>query len=226
MANILICIPSIREYELFLESFERFKEGVSKKHTILTFMVKNRRLVDVQNEAASAFMAGNWDYLLFLDDDHWGHTPDMLETLINANAYIATIKTYIRHYPYMCALLNRTKEGLFVGVEDGEGYHPVDATGFPMTLIRRDLFSRLTKPYFREESEGDRDWATDGEFCSRLNDVGIKPVGCFQHCLAHGDITSENVLEKRLSDGMSTDKQLLNFIYDKYRGENLCLAKQ
>lgn len=208
-----------------MESFETFKNEISKKHTILTFVVKDRLLVDVQNEAAQKFLAGNFDYLLFLDDDHWGHTPEMLETLINANAYMATIKSYIRHFPYMCALLRKTREDLYVGIEDGSGYMPVDATGFPMTLIRRELFSRLEQPYFREFMDGIRPWATDGEFCDRLRRIGIRPVGCFQHVLAHGDLTEKNILSKRLKDGQSSDAQFINFIYDKFRGEALCMER-
>lgn len=226
MANILICVPSTREYEPFLESFQKFVKDVQSKHTIIVFWAKDRRLVDIQNEAVEKLLAGNFDYLLFLDDDHSGHSIAMLDTLIEANAYMATIKSYIRHYPYMCALLKRLKNGLYVGIEDGSGYMPVDATGFPMTLIRKDLFTKLEKPYFRECVEGNRSWATDGEFCSRLDTLGIKPIGCFQHCLPHGDITNENILSKRLEDGISTDNQMLNFIYDHYKGENLCLAKQ
>lgn len=226
MANILICVPSTREYKPFLESFSIFLTEIKKEHQVCVFIVKNKKLVDVQNEAAEKFLTGNWDYLLFLDDDHWGHSSQMLDTLINANAYMATIKSYIRHFPYMSALMKRLPNNLYTGIENGNGYVPVDVTGFPMTLIRKDLFSRLEKPYFREFIDGIRLWATDGEFCRRLGEAGIQPIGCFQHCLPHMDITDENVVYKRLNDGMSTDNQMLNFIYDSYRGESLCTAHQ
>lgn len=222
MANILICVPSTREYAPFLESFSNFLEAIKKEHTICTFFVKDKLLVDVQNEVADKFLAGNWDYLLFLDDDHWGHTAKMLDTLINANAYMATIKSYIRHFPYMCALMKRLPNDLYIGIEKAQGYVECDVTGFPMTLIRKELFLKLEKPYFREFTEGARLWATDGDFCRRLGNIGIKPIGCFQHCLNHADITDENVVYKRLNDGMSSDAQMLNFIYDAYRGEKLC----
>jgi hypothetical protein len=225
VANIIVCVPSTREYKPFLESFDNFINKIREKHLVLTFFVKDRKLVDIQNEAAQKLLSGNWDYLLFMDDDHWGHTPEMLECLIKANSCMATIKSYIRHYPYMCALLKKLDNGLYVGIEDGHGYMECDVTGFPMTLIRKDLFNNLQKPYFREFTDGIREWATDGEFCERLSYTGIKPVGCFQHCLAHGDITEENVLQKRLEDGVSTDKQMINFIYSQL-GDSICSVKQ
>jgi hypothetical protein len=49
------------------------------------------------------------------------------------------MKTYSRHYPYACALLK--KEGnVVLPIEIAEGYVECDLTGFPMTLIKKDLF--------------------------------------------------------------------------------------
>lgn len=227
MANILVCVPSVREYQPFLESFNNFIKGISNKHNIITFFVKNRKLVDVQNEAADKFISGNFDYLLFLDDNHWGHTPEMLECLINANACMATMKTYLRHYPYMVGLMKRVKHNFWIGIEDGKDYQEIDGCGFPMTLLRRDLFYKLEKPYFREFQDGARNWSTDGEFCDRLRSLGIKIMGCFQYCLAHMDITEDNVNQKRLDNSIKTDDRMTELVYNKItNGELLCTEYQ
>lgn len=227
MANILICVPSTRDYKPFLESFNKFIEEVKNKHTVLPFIVKDKRLKDVQNEAAQRFLAGNWDYLLFMDDDHWGHKAEMLDCLINANAYMATIKSYSRHYPYFSCILNKIPDcNFFTGIDIGEGYIECDMTGFPMTLLRRDLFKRLKEPYFEEEHEAGRTWVTDTIFCRKLLSIGIRPVGCFQYCLPHFDITEDNVIQKRLEGGVKWDGRILQIAYEKLKGENLCLAKQ
>lgn len=233
MANILVCVPSTREYKPFLESFDKFIIECRKNHTIVTFIVKDKRLKDVQNEAAQKFMSGNFDYLLFMDDDHWGHTPEMLECLINANAYMATIKSYSRHYPYFSCLMNRIPDSTFFsGIDYAQGYVEVDMTGFSMTLLRRDLLQKIGVPYFEEEHEGGRDWVTDTIFCRKLNSMGIKPVGCFQHCLPHFDITDENVLQRRTEGGNNWNGMILNMAYDKLmesgklKGEKLCTAHQ
>jgi hypothetical protein len=195
--------------------------------------VLNESLPDAQNQIARSFVQSDYDYLLLMDDDHWGHTPEMLDCLVNANAYMATIKSYSRHYPYFSCLMNRRPgDDLFVGIEVGEGYIPCDMTGFPMTLLRRDLFEKLEYPYFEAEHEGGRSWVTDTVFCRKLNNLGIKPIGCFQHCLPHADITEENVIQKRREEGVRGDNFYWQMIYEKYispkmaQGEKLCLVKQ
>ena len=154
-------------------------------------VMKDKFLPDAQNELIEIFLAEKFDYILFLDDDHWGHTKEMMDTLINANAYVSTIKSYSRHYPYLPALL--IKNGFGFSPIEMEGYQEIDLCGFPMTLMKKELFSKLEKPYFRAIKLDDRDWHTDIDFYSRLGEIGIKPIGCFQHCLPHDKVTQENV---------------------------------
>jgi len=78
------------------------------------------------------------------------------------------------------------------------------------------LFKKLERPYFRDNYSGSvRGWATDEEFCVRLNSVGIKPIGCFQHCLSHGDITEENVLLKREKERVEKNNEALHYLFNK-----------
>lgn len=201
MAKIFIGISSIREDERFLESLDFFLKEISEVHQILVLWKNDLSLEEAQNSIAKEFLDTGFDYLLLLDDDHWGHTLEMLECLINANSYMATIKSYCRHYPYMCCLMRKIQTSntarMFTGIENGKGYIECDMTGFPMTLLSKDLFRILDKPYFRAEHDGVREWTTDKEFCMRLSSYGIKPIGCFQHCLPHGDITQENIMKFR-----------------------------
>jgi hypothetical protein len=146
------------------------------------------------------FLQGEYDYLLLMDDDQWGHTEEMLETLINANTYVATIKTYSRHYPYGCALLKRIPNNLCLPIETGDGYVKCDITGFPMTLISRETFNFLEKPYFRPYESCGRTWNSDVDFFIRLAEKGIRPIGCFQHTLNHDKVTEENVRQLRYDE--------------------------
>lgn len=183
----------------FKESFAKFTNEITDKYSVSTFKVTDTFLPDAQNILARYCVDHNHDYLLLLDDDHWGHTKEMLDCLVNADAYMATIKSYSRHYPYVCTLM-RKLGNTYAGIENGVGYQECDMTGFPMTLIKRELFLKLEEPYFRARNDGGRNWATDREFCERICGLGIKPVGCFQHCLPHDDITQDNVDEKRYSN--------------------------
>ena len=200
MKSIYIGVCKTRDDARFAESFRNFTDSICSKYSICQMVVKDTFLPDAQNIITRSFLASDYDYLLLLDDDQWGHTPEMLETLIAANTYVATIKTYQRQYPYMCALLNKVSPNLVMPIENGEGYVKCDLTGFPMTLISRETFSFLKEPYFRPLEILVRTWNSDVDFFERLEKVWIKPIGCFQHTLNHGDITAENVMQKRYDE--------------------------
>ena len=41
-------------------------------------------LPEAQNKIVDFLLSRDFDYLLFLDDDHWGHKLEMIDCLINA----------------------------------------------------------------------------------------------------------------------------------------------
>lgn len=200
MKSIYIGVCKTRDDSRFKESFKNFTDSICRNYSICQRIVIDTFLPDAQNIIAKDFIESGHDYLLLMDDDQWGHTKEMLECLINANTFVATIKTYQRHYPYGCAIFKKLPRNLVVPIENGEGYVPCDLTGFPMTLISRETFNYLEKPYFRPHEVCGRTWNSDVDFFNRLEEKGIKPVGCFQHTLNHGDITEENVRQKRYDD--------------------------
>ena len=196
MKRILVGVCSNRHDDRFWDSFFKFMKECPG-YDISASIVKDTFLADAQNELTKQCIGAKYDYLLLLDDDHWGHTSEMLDCLVKADTYVATMKTYSRHYPYCCALLKYGGKNTVLPIENGKGYVQCDLTGFPMTLIRRDTFDLLEQPYFRPvEAEG-RNWNTDIDFFERLALSGIKPKGCFQHCLNHDKITQDNVFEYR-----------------------------
>ena len=216
MKSIYIGVCKTRDDVRFIESFRNFTDSICSKYSVCQMIITNQFLPDAQNIITRSFLASDYDYLLLLDDDQWGHTKEMLECLIDADTYVATIKTYSRHYPYCCALANRLENGFLIPLENGHGYQECDLTGFPMTLIRRDTFEKLEEPYFRTYSSGtDRNWDSDVDFFNRLAKVGIKPIGCFQYCLNHDKITQENVMEyrrKEISENNSGFNRILQDI--------------
>lgn len=197
MKSIYNGVCKTRNDKRFEKSFRNFTDSIVSKYSICQMIVRDTFLPDAQNKIARDFLQSGYDYLLLLDDDHWGHTVEMLDTLINANTYVATIKTYSRHYPYACVILDKIDSNVVVPVEYAEGYRECDLTGFPMTLIRKDIFDLLEEPYFRPFEAHGRTWNSDIDFFERLSRIGIKPIGCFQHCLNHDKITQDNVLEYR-----------------------------
>jgi hypothetical protein len=181
------------------------------KYEVTVVWEKWQQLAKAQNRIASYFLSSDFDYLLFLDDDQYGHTVEMVDALVACNTYCSVMKTYVRHYPYPCALMVRHPDiaSFFVGVEKDSGTQEVDMCGFPMMLLRRDLFEKLGEPYFQSRPSSDRKWVTDELFCERLKHLGIRPVGVFDYCLDHGDITKENIQERRQSDCKSGGEKLM-----------------
>ena len=194
--SILIGVPSAREDERFLASLSNLIKEMKGRYKVGVIVEKWKFLPSAQNSIADYFLANNYDYLLFLDDDHSGHTVGMVDALIKADAYMATMKTYIRYFPYPVGLFKRHQDR-FVSHDQPLGYAQVDMTGFPMTLLRRDLFEQIQRPFFEPENDGQRDWCTDVPFCRKLEKVGIKPVGCYDFCLDHDEVTAENVNDLR-----------------------------
>ncbi len=197
MKSVYIGVCKTRDDPKFKESFRNFTDSIIGKYSVCQMIIKDTFLPDAQNAIVKDFMQSGYDYLLLLDDDQWGHTPEMLDTLVNANTHVATMKTYSRHYPYCCTLLKKLPNNFVLPIEDGQGYQECDLTGFPMTLISRETFDFLDKPYFRPYEAHGRTWNSDIDFFERLDKVGIKPIGCFQHCLNHDKITPDNVKEYR-----------------------------
>ena len=200
MKSIYIGVCKTRNDERFKESFKSFTDSICNRYSVCQMVVKDTFLPDAQNKIAKDFLQSGYDYLLLLDDDQWGHTPEMLDTLVNANTYFATIKTYSRHYPYSCALLKYIGNNLYVSVEGESGYKECDLSGFPMTLISRETFNFLEEPYFRPYEVNGRNWNSDVDFCNRLVEKGIKPIGCFQHTLNHDKVTEDNVQQLRYEE--------------------------
>lgn len=200
MKSIYIGVCKTRDDKRFEESLRNFTDSICRKYSVCQMVIRNKFLPDAQNEIAESFLSSDYDYLLLLDDDQWGHTPEMLECLIASSTYVSTIKTYQRQYPYMCALLKHVGNNLVMPIENGSGYVECDLTGFPMTLISRETFDYLEEPYFRPHEVNGRIWNSDVDFFSRLAEKGIKPIGCFQHTLNHDKVTQENVQQLRYDE--------------------------
>ena len=210
MRKILIGIPSAREDDKFYASVDSLVKQMKGKYEVSVLWEKWRDLTAAQNSITSYFLSSDFDFLLFLDDDQYGHTVEMVDAMVAANAYCVTMKTYIRHYPYPCGLMVQHPDlaALFVGVERDSGSQEIDMCGFPMTLLRRDLFEKLVAPYFQSRPSGERGWTTDELFCERLRGLGIRPIGIFDYCLDHGDITRENVMQRRQDDCKSSGERI------------------
>ncbi len=86
MKSIYIGVCKTRDDERFKESFRNFTDSICRKYSICQTIVSDMYLPDAQNKITKMFLESDYDYLLLLDDDQWGHTPEMLETLITPDS--------------------------------------------------------------------------------------------------------------------------------------------
>lgn len=204
--GIFVGVACHKPWKEHTESLAAFLQECSLKYDIECLQVYGKELVDAQNQIADRFLKTGKDYLLMIEDDNWGFTLEMLEALIKANAYICGMKYFSRHYPFVSMPLDFFQH--FEEEDDKEysmnilghpegGYHTCGLTGFGMTLIRKEVFNELEEPYFRLNILTHKSlrpsYATDQDFCKRLREKGILPVGCFDYCVTHRNLNDETV---------------------------------
>lgn len=204
MAKILVGIATVTPDKRFLESLPSFFQEAGKLHQLEDFWVWNKPLVEAQNEFAEKMVGGDYDYLLTIEDDHWGFTASMLESCIAADTHVCGISYRSRHLPFMklpmkySGTTDHNGNKLYDSVKGVSGYENGDLIGFGFTLIKKEVFQILDRPYFRLNTDtmtGVGPRATDIDFCKRLIEKGIHPVGCMDYVLNHREITEENYKE-------------------------------
>lgn len=227
VTRILAGIATVTPDRRMLQSIGDFSAGVARNlpHVELdlkTGWVWNKPLVDAQNIFADKVLEGNYDYLLTIEDDHWNFTWEMLDTCLSANTHVAGIPYRSRHFPFDVVpmkFMKLDKDGVrkYSGMNDEtlKGYEEADLLGFGFTLIRSDVFRILDRPYFRLNMERFKGplgpHATDIDFCTRLLDKDIHPIGCFQHRLNHRDIV-EDKYKEMLVQGILTQHSMFTTI--------------
>jgi hypothetical protein len=195
LPRLFIGIACHKPTSEFMDSLGKFLPSLSERYKITNHEVWGEELVVAQNKIANTFLASHTDWLLMLEDDHSGHTVEMVDDLINSGHRFCMMRYHTRHYPYVIAGLNYDHMGIKVS---NTKYYPVDLIGFGMTMIHRSVFEDLDKPYFRNNcgNEFNGSYATDKNFSKRCLEVGIQPYICNTHCLDHRGINSDNCVDK------------------------------
>jgi len=213
--GIFVGIPKTREYKPFQDSLSDFLDEISKDYYVEVVEEQNRMRDDARNILIDDFLASDKDYLLFLDDDHSGHKPEMLETLINSNALFSSLKCYSRYFPFQITTVShdlRYFDNHSLCVRNTmKGYSSCKFAGFGMALIKRELFDKIEKPYFECDKLGERE---DNYFCDKLAEKDIFPIGCFDYTLDHNGINEDNILEVR-------QKGIKDFAFKQHQKDTL-----
>lgn len=195
MKKIFIGIPTTRDNFDFRESFSLFFREAKDRYEIESFKIGGLGRDEAREVIVSKFLLSDKDYLLFLDDDHTEHEVDMLDVLVESNVPVCAIKCYSRWFPYQCTcMIVGSKNNNYFEESKTKGIHECYFVGFGMTLIKREVFDILDKPYFQCNENGERE---DNYFCEKLIKNRIPPYGCFDYTLPHNGIDESNVMDLR-----------------------------
>lgn len=224
MAKILIGVPNSRHYQPFMDSLPLFVNEVSKEHLISLCFIKGRKVDEARNDIADFFLKTDFEYLLFLDDDHEGHSKEMLDALLKCDTYVSSILSHSKYFPYSGNLLfysgYKELEIKYADHNYTNGVRECDLVGFGMTLIKRETFSKIDKPYFVATNNS----CEDNYFCDRLIEKGIRPVGVWDYSLPHNGITRESAKENYnksmmefcvMNNGKATIEKKFNHVTNK-----------
>jgi hypothetical protein len=228
MARILVGIPSAHPDSRFLESLPGFLHEVSKSHEVQEFWVKNRPIAEAYETIVATLKASDAEYLLILEDDHWGFTPQMLEDMLALKTPVTSIPYYSRHYPYQRTAF--IESGVTVwGVRVGQprlieapyksGSHEVDIVGLGMTLFESWIFHKLESPHFEGMPLAAKE--VQQKLLFRLKSLySIRPVVLFDHIIAHGDLTPDTIAEHR-SKALASGEALRRRVISLRQGREL-----
>lgn len=157
----------------------------------------------MRNEAAKIALEGDFDYLMFIDDDVL--LPlDAWHRLVESDKDIVAGVTHIRGYPYFPMIFNFTdedyKKNSYVVDYDEKadketGLLKCDAVGFSCCLIKVSLLKKIIPPFFITGSHQ----TEDVHFCKRAKEQ-VEDVSIYvntrvrtAHILGSEIITPEHV---------------------------------
>jgi len=206
--RVFVGVACYKPYAEFETSLSKFLQDCSLKYDVVCFKVYGKRLVEAQNQISDMFIHSCYENLLMLEDDHWGHTVEMLDDLINSEYDVCGNYYYSRHFPHVIIPMPKydfddPTKWLMTTAKPNTKYCDMGLVGFGMTLIRRNVFWKLDKPFFRPNRDKygkvQYGYATDQDFCLRLHELGLKVGGCFSQCLIHRGLNDTTVVAKRES---------------------------
>ena len=159
--KIFICINTLTSVEqLIYANHMVFFHKLGKRHPndIFALHTPRRHSIDrARNASAKMALEGDFDYLMFIDDDVI-IPDDILEKLLAAEKDIVAGWTIIRGWPFdnMFFKFQGTEEQIqrkqrlepLNGVERNSGILNVDAIGFSTALIKCDLLKKIPPPWF------------------------------------------------------------------------------
>ena len=111
------------------------------------------------------------DKILFVDSDQT-FSADALEKMLQTKKKIVGAASLTRVEPiqYTC----KDKDGKRIDFSQRKGLHEVHTNGFPFTLIDKEVFDKVDKPWFSVSYDEGQFTGEDESFCHAARKAGYK----------------------------------------------------
>lgn len=186
----------------WLMSLLTIMQDLKRANVEYGFMAPYRNTIHkAENKIIQRALTAGYSHILRLDDDIWGIQPgDVLKLLAADKDFISAVM-FIRGFPYSrCAFVKKypkmtLKECQMSGrgtldEVDGDGIQRIDLSAFPFTLMKTDIFTKITYPWADEKDPT----AVDAQLCQKLADVGVELYAHMDIQINHQDVTPWNRL--------------------------------
>jgi hypothetical protein len=185
MKSILIAIPNIGNIRS--ELCEWLMRLGQQKDIVYRILFSNHKPHDNnRNHIANEFIKSGMDYLLMIDSDIVPIT-NVLEMVHKDKDVISSFIQTHKEEGTLPLAMKKVDGGYQVYKELTRGLNKVDATGTGCMMIRKNVFEKLDKPYFRFQYN-DEGILTNGEdfnFCDKVNEAGMSVYFDTDHRCLH-----------------------------------------
>lgn len=149
-----------------------------------------------RNAYVDAFLSSDCDLLWFLDSDVVP-PKNVLDTVVKHHGewslagapYPVFISQKGLDGPQVVyTVYNRNDKGFYPSPIPGSGQSFVDGLATGCLFIKREVFTKLSKPYFEHKYDNQTRELTEGEdlgFCRKVSDLGYKFFVDFSHVCKH-----------------------------------------
>lgn len=143
------------------------------KQKAVIFMPQNRPIDYNRNVIVREFLNTDCDWLLMVDSDVVPVTDVLLMANNNVAVCSAHVCTYVKGERIPVGMTKNNKGYHHNFKHSRPGLHKVDVVGTGCVMIRRDVFKKLNKPYFRfiYDKDGMLLNGEDFNFSERVGDV-------------------------------------------------------
>lgn len=135
---------------------------------------RGNQIARQRNLAVEHMLNAGWEWLLFVDSD-CVPSSTALPALLGREADVVAGVVLERFSPFAVAA-TREADGAKITLHDVpcDGLLPVRTVGSACTLVRRRVFERLDRPWYRCGQVNPEFLTEDTEFCLRARDVGFR----------------------------------------------------